>query len=109
MTHWLTDGKLNSPMGKPVRSVMKKMQKHTSMTSSFQCIFKGNDMNHVGILTIYTRINLPDVQRVNKRLTAYKNYRCESIDDAKEMLEKLRTANPDMYFEAELVITRYID
>ena len=63
----------------------------------------------VGVLTIYTRINLPDVQRVNKRITAYKNYRCESIDEAKETLEKLRAVNPDVYFEAELVITRYID
>lgn len=66
-------------------------------------------MDFVGVLTIYTRINLPDVQRVNKRITAYKNYRCDSMTDAKEMLAKLREANPEMYFEAELVITRYID
>jgi hypothetical protein len=66
-------------------------------------------MDFVGVLTIYTRINLPDAQRVNKRITAYKNYRCDSMTDAKEMLAKLREANPEMYFEAELVITRYID
>ena len=31
------------------------------------------------------------------------------MDDAKETLEKLRAVNPDIYFEAELIITRYID
>ena len=66
-------------------------------------------MDFVGVLTIYTRINLPDVQRVNKRITAFKNYRCDNMIDAKETLAKLREANPDMYFEGELVITRYID
>jgi hypothetical protein len=66
-------------------------------------------MDFVGVFTIYTRINLPDVQRVNKRITAYKNYRCDNMTEAKEMLAKLREANPEMYFEGELVITRYID
>ena len=68
-------------------------------------------MDFVGVLTIYTRINHPDMAKNyrRKRITAYKNYQCESIDDAKETLEKLRSVNPDVYFEAELVITRYID
>ena len=81
------------------------------MTSSFQCTSKGNDMDHVGVLTIYTRINHPEMEKnyLRKRITAYKNYRCESMDDAKETLEKLRAVNPDIYFEAELIITRYID
>ena len=63
----------------------------------------------VGILTIYTRIKLPDVQNGSKRLAAYRNYRCDSMTDAQETLAKVRKANPEMYFEAELVITRYID
>jgi hypothetical protein len=66
-------------------------------------------MDHVGTLTIYTRIKHPDLEHRSKRVTAYKNYRCESMAEAKEALAKIRDANPEMYFEAELVITRYVD
>lgn len=109
MTHWLTDGKLNSPMGKPVRSVMKRMQKPISMTSSFQCTSKGNIMSDfVGILTIYTWVHAPEGKR-GKRLTVNKSHFCESFEMGKDLLTQWREANPHLDMHAELVITRYID
>jgi hypothetical protein len=66
-------------------------------------------MDFVGVLTIYTRINSPNGDNRSKRVTAHKNYRCENMNEAKETLAKMRDANPEMFFEAEFIITRYVD
>jgi hypothetical protein len=109
MTHWLTDGKLNSPMVKSVLSVTKKTHSHTSTTSFFPCISKGHIMSDfVGILTIYTWINAPEGKR-GKRLTVNKSHFCDTFEMGKELLNHWREANPNIEMHAELVITRYID
>jgi hypothetical protein len=109
MTHWLTDGRLNFPMGKSVLSAMKKTQKRTSMTSFFPCISKGNIMSDfVGVLTIYTWVNAPEGKR-GKRLNVNKSHFCESFEMGKDLLNQWREANPNIEMHAELVITRYID
>jgi hypothetical protein len=96
MTHWLTDGKSNFPMGKSVLSVMKRTQKRTSMTSFFPCTSKGNIMSDfVGVLTIYTWVNAPEGKR-GKRLNVNKSHFCDTFEMGKDLLNQWREANPNI-------------
>jgi len=82
---------------------MKKMQKHTSMTSFFPCTSKGNNMIHSDgtKFTIYTEIQLPNGK--HKTVTLHTEYNLKDPQEAQDLLKAFRILNDGIGIRGQMM------